>query len=53
MVFALLARRSLPVLRAIGVTVSLGVICNFVLALLLTRPAGASHAALNLTSRRG
>lgn len=37
MVFALLALSSLPVLRAIGVTVSLGVILNFVLALLLTR----------------
>jgi predicted exporter len=39
MVFALLAASSLPVLRAIGVTVTLGVILNFVLALLLTRPA--------------
>jgi len=38
MVFALLALSSLPVLRAIGVTVSLGVVSNFVLALLLTRP---------------
>ena len=28
----------IPVLRAIGVTVTLGVIFNFVLALLLTRP---------------
>jgi predicted exporter len=37
MVFALLATSSLPVLRAIGVTVSLGVVLNFVLALLLTR----------------
>jgi predicted exporter len=44
MVFALLGASSLPVLRAIGVTVSLGVILNFVLALLLTRPA-APHAA--------
>lgn len=44
MVFALLAISTLPVLRAIGVTVSLGVIANFVLALLLTRPAaGSSH----------
>jgi predicted exporter len=43
MVFALLALSSLPVLRAIGVTVSLGVIFNFVLALLLTRPT--PHAA--------
>lgn len=39
MVFALLASSSLPVLRAIGVTVSLGVISNFLLALLFTRPA--------------
>lgn len=37
MVFALLALSTLPVLRAIGVTVSLGVVANFVLALLLTR----------------
>ena len=38
LVFALLATSSLPVLRAIGVTVAAGVVCNFVLALLLTRP---------------
>lgn len=44
MVFALLATSSLPVLRAIGVTVSLGVICNFIFALLLTRPAQSHHA---------
>lgn len=37
MVFALLALSSIPVLRAIGSTVALGVFCNFVLALLLTR----------------
>ncbi|MBL8267655.1 MMPL family transporter [Steroidobacter sp.] len=42
MVFALLAASSLPVLRAIGLTVSLGVVFNFVLALLLTRPAAQS-----------
>jgi predicted exporter len=41
MVFALLALSSIPVLRAIGVTVSLGVISNFLLALLMTRPARA------------
>jgi len=40
MVFALLALSSLPVLRSIGVTVAAGVVSNFVLALLLTRPAG-------------
>jgi predicted exporter len=38
MVFALLSLSTLPVLRAIGVTVTIGVIANFVLALLLTRP---------------
>ena len=38
LVFALLATSSLPVLRAIGVTVAAGVVCNFVLALTLTRP---------------
>jgi predicted exporter len=42
LVFALLATSSLPVLRAIGLTVTLGVISNFVLALLLTRPATAA-----------
>lgn len=47
MVFALLALSSLPVLRAIGITVSLGVIFNFVLALLLTREKqNATRAAL-------
>jgi predicted exporter len=45
MVFALLSLSTMPVLRAIGVTVALGVVSNFVLALLLTRPArGESHA---------
>jgi predicted exporter len=45
LVFVVLACSTLPVLRAIGVTVSLGVVSNFVLALLLTRPPpGASHA---------
>jgi predicted exporter len=39
LVFALLATSSLPVLRAIGITVAAGVVLNFVLALLLTRPA--------------
>ena len=37
LVFALLAASSIPVLRAIGATVALGVISNFALALLLTR----------------
>jgi predicted exporter len=37
LVFALLCFSTIPVLRAIGVTVSIGVVSNFVLALLLTR----------------
>jgi len=42
MVFGFLALSTLPVLRAIGVTVSLGVLANFAWALLLTRrPAHA------------
>lgn len=45
MVFALLALSSLPVLRALGLTVSIGVISNFVLALLLTRPAAPAHGS--------
>jgi predicted exporter len=45
LVFSALAASTLPVLRAIGVTVTLGIVSNFILALLLTRPApGASHA---------
>lgn len=37
LVFSLLALSSIPVLRAIGSTVALGVVGNFVLALLVTR----------------
>ncbi|RXR06511.1 MMPL family transporter [Pseudoxanthomonas composti] len=37
LVFALLGMSSIPVLRAIGVTVTLGVVFNFVLALLVSR----------------
>jgi predicted exporter len=44
MVFALLAFSTIPVLRAIGVTVAIGVVSNFVLALLLARePSRAAH----------
>ena len=39
LVFFLLALSSIPVLRAIGVTVTLGVVGNFVLALLIARHA--------------
>ena len=41
MVFALLALSSIPVLRAIGATVALGVVFNFVLALLIVREPAA------------
>jgi predicted exporter len=37
LVFSLLALSSIPVLRAIGVTVALGVVSNFVLGLLIAR----------------
>ncbi|MFT4247248.1 MAG: MMPL family transporter [Pseudomonas sp.] len=44
-VFALLGCSSIPVLRAIGTTVTLGVLGNFVLALLVSRhPVGETHA---------
>lgn len=51
LVFSLLALSSIPVLRAIGTTVALGVVFNFVLALLVARQparpdgAEAAHAA--------
>ncbi|MFD0738723.1 MMPL family transporter [Lysobacter koreensis] len=42
LVFSLLGLSTIPVLRAIGTTVALGVACNFVLALLIVRrPVGA------------
>lgn len=46
MVFVLLSLSTMPVLRSIGITVALGVVSNFVLALLLTRPSRkeGSHA---------
>ncbi len=46
--FSLLALSSIPVLRAIGTTVALGVVCNFVLALLVTR---RPVAAMRMTMR--
>jgi predicted exporter len=48
MVFALLALSSIPVLRAIGLTVSLAVVSNFLLAVMVTR--GTSDEA-HLRSR--
>jgi len=44
LVFVLLAMSQLPVLRAIGLPVALGVAFNFVLALLITRRREADHA---------
>ena len=41
-VFALLAASSLPVLRAIGLPVTIGVVSNFFLALYLTTPREAA-----------
>ncbi|UNK42772.1 MMPL family transporter [Luteimonas sp. S4-F44] len=45
LVFSLLGLSSIPVLRAIGSTVALGVIFNFVLSLLVARHRGAIEAA--------
>ncbi len=45
MVFSLLGTSSIPVLRAIGVTVALGVVFNFVLALLISREKGVAGDA--------
>jgi predicted exporter len=42
LVFVLLALSSIPVLRAIGSTVALGVLANFVFALLLARSASSN-----------
>nr|MDQ3039487.1 hypothetical protein [Pseudomonadota bacterium] len=39
LVFSLLALSSIPVLRAIGSTVAIGVLANFVLSLLIVRGA--------------
>lgn len=44
LVFALLALSSIPVLRAIGSTVALAVVANFVLALLIARAPAARSA---------
>jgi predicted exporter len=45
-VFALLGLSSIPVLRAIGSTVAMGVACNFVLALLITRQPASDGGGL-------
>jgi predicted exporter len=43
MVFALLATSSLPVLRAIGLPVAIGVVSNFFLSMFLATPRAASR----------
>ncbi|MCD0258423.1 MMPL family transporter [Xanthomonas melonis] len=45
LVFALLAASSIPVLRAIGSTVALGVLFNFILALLVSREPALERLA--------
>ena len=45
LVFSLLGLSSIPVLRAIGGTVALGVVCNFALALLVSRHPWQEDAA--------
>ncbi|HSR64304.1 MAG TPA: hypothetical protein VLM17_01710, partial [Xanthomonadaceae bacterium] len=45
LVFFLLALSTIPVLRAIGSTVAIGVVSNFLLALLIAREPGARAAA--------
>ncbi|MDH7453752.1 MMPL family transporter [Luteimonas composti] len=53
LVFSLLALSSIPVLRAIGSTVALGVLFNFVLSLLVSRaPAGTGAVADPMTETR-
>ena len=52
MVFALLATSSLPVLQAIGTTVSIGVVSNFVLAMLMTQERAAGRWALGAGQKR-
>lgn len=45
LVFVLLALSSIPVLRAIGATVAMGVVFNFILALLVSRQPRAKQVA--------
>lgn len=53
LVFSLLALSSIPVLRAIGSTVALGVLFNFMLSLLVSRaPAGTGAVADPMTETR-
>ena len=50
LVFSLLALSSIPVLRAIGSTVAIGVACNFVLALLVSRHDAGSDTPTGATA---
>lgn len=52
LVFALLAASSIPVLRAIGSTVALGVLFNFILALLVSREPALERPAGEVTDAR-
>ncbi|MEA0668585.1 MMPL family transporter [Xanthomonas campestris] len=52
LVFALLAASSIPVLRAIGSTVALGVLFNFILALLVSREPALERTAGEVTDAR-
>ena len=53
LVFALLASSSIPVLRAIGATVALGVLFNFVLALLIVRRPVRARRRSGMIDRAG
>jgi predicted exporter len=50
LVFSLLALSSIPVLRAIGSTVAIGVLSNFVLSLLIARHPHVERAAVEATT---
>src|SRR5690606_14552859 len=53
LVFSLLALSSIPVLRAIGGTVAIGVACNFVLALLVSRHDAGDTGDAAVAAGRG
>jgi predicted exporter len=53
LVFFLLALSSIPVLRAIGSTVTLGVLGNFVLALLVSRQPASGERPGPAPARTG
>ncbi len=50
MVFALLAASTIPVLRAIGLTVSLAVVSNFLLAVMVTRARATSNPSTHASA---